>query len=455
MIHQLFETLATDNGRKFKEDLLSQHKDNDLLREVVKLACDPAINFYQRKIPAYTPNSRKHTNDLWWAVVELSRMTDRTVTGNAAIEFLQSVLEHISAEDALVIERIINKDLRCGVSDSTANKVWKGLIAEFPYMRCCLPKHTKMEKFNWKAGVYSQLKADGMFANVNLFNDYGVSILSRSGSEFPMDKFAGLAAEIKDTFIAGTQTHGELLVYRDGTGVLPREIGNGILNSVLKGGDFDAGDKPFLLAWDQIPLEEVVPGNKYRVKYSARYKSLERQLHDDNTPRLIQLIPTRIVHSMEEARAHYKEMLAEGYEGTIIKDGDAIWEDTTSKSQVKFKLEVDVDLKIVGFTEGNGKNAKSFGAIQCESSCGTLAVDVSGFKDKKKAGILTRQEISDMRDQLIGTIMTVKANDLMPPTKSNPLWSLFLPRFAEFRSDKKVADDLQRIQDQFENAIKA
>ena len=48
MINKLFETLASDNGRKFKEDLLSQHKDNEVLKRVVKrvvqLACDCSTN---------------------------------------------------------------------------------------------------------------------------------------------------------------------------------------------------------------------------------------------------------------------------------------------------------------------------------------------------------------------------------------------------------------------------
>jgi len=319
---------------------------------------------------------------------------------------------------------------------------------------CCLPKHTKMDKFDWKNGVFSQLKADGMFANVNLYADGGVELYSRSGSVFPMEQFKGLADEIANTFVYGTQTHGEVLVKRDGE-VLPREIGNGLLNSVLKGGEFAANEQPILLVWDQIPLEEVYPGNKYNTGYAKRFERLRLQLHDDNTPNLIELIETRIVHSLEEAHEHYAEMLAAGFEGTIIKDRGAIWEDTTSKSQVKYKLEIDVDLEIVGFTEGNGKNAGTFGAITCKTSDGELVVNVSGFKDKKQKGVLTRQEISDMRDELIGTIMAVKSNNLMKPTKSNPKYSLFLPRFCEFRSDKSVADSLQRVQEQFENAVKA
>lgn len=38
MIYQLLETLASDNGRKFKEDLLSEHSSNDTLKRVVRLA---------------------------------------------------------------------------------------------------------------------------------------------------------------------------------------------------------------------------------------------------------------------------------------------------------------------------------------------------------------------------------------------------------------------------------
>lgn len=453
MINQLFETLASDNGRKFKEDLLAQHKNNIILKEVVRLALDPTVNFYIKKIPQYTPTVGE-TITLEHAISQLDHLATRELTGNAAVEHLTNILSSLSSDDAEVIKKIIQRDLRCGVSESTANKVWKGLIPEYPYMRCCLPKHTKMDKFDWKNGVFSQLKADGMFANVNLYADGGVELYSRSGSVFPMEQFKGLADEIANTFVYGTQTHGEVLVKRDGE-VLPREIGNGLLNSVLKGGEFAANEQPILLVWDQIPLEEVYPGNKYNTGYAKRFERLRLQLHDDNTPNLIELIETRIVHSLEEAHEHYAEMLAAGFEGTIIKDRGAIWEDTTSKSQVKYKLEIDVDLEIVGFTEGNGKNAGTFGAITCKTSDGELVVNVSGFKDKKQKGVLTRQEISDMRDELIGTIMAVKSNNLMKPTKSNPKYSLFLPRFCEFRSDKTEADSLQRVIEQFENAVAA
>lgn len=51
-----------------------------------------------------------------------------------------------------------------------------------------------------------------------------------------MEHFSDLTAEM-NMLIKDVQYHGELLVERDGV-VLPRKVGNGILNSVTKGGSF-------------------------------------------------------------------------------------------------------------------------------------------------------------------------------------------------------------------------
>ena len=459
MINTIIESIANTPSKNAKIAILKEHKDNELLREVLVAALDPTINYYIKKIPEFV-SGQKPVNDLWWALTELTRLQDRTVTGNNAISFLQSVLEQISVEDSKVIIKVIEQDLRAGFSESTANKVWSGLIPDFPYMRCSLPKAVNLDEFSWEAGVYSQLKADSMFANVNHMMSGDVRILSRNGTQFPLDEFEYLVLDVKDTFPTNTQTHGELMVKRDGV-VLPRQIGNGILNSVAKGGKFDKGDAPFYLVWDQIALDAVVPKGTYKVPYSERFAALKTQLTNSI---FLELIPTRIVHSMAEALVHYREMLAEGLEGTIIKDANGIWKDTTSKHQVKLKLEVSVDLEIIGFNAGKGKNTDTFGSIEVQTCDGLLSVNVSGFIDKhpidkkgkevREPGIYTRKEIIAMKDSLMNTIMTVDSNSIMPPTKSNPKHSLFLPRFTEFRTDKSDADSLEKVIQQFESAVK-
>lgn len=443
IVKQILDEVANDPSKNAKIAILTKHKDNATLKTVCRLAYDPTVNFYLKQIP----EAKKYdgTVSLDVALHRMERdLASRTYTGNEAREYLKINLESLTADDATVLARVIDRDLRAGFSDSTVNKVWKGLIPEFPYMRCSLPKAVKLDKFSWTEGVYSQLKADGMFANVDYDADGNVDIRSRSGTAFPLTHFTHLVADIKETFAKDTESHGELLVKRNGV-VLPRQIGNGILNKIAQGGDLLDTDEITFLVWDQIALSAVVSKGVYAVPYKTRYATLKSQIKDGGT---IELIPTVIVHSMEEALAHYREMLAQGLEGTIIKDGNGEWKDGTSKFQVKMKLDIDVDLVIVGFNEGKGKNADLFGSIVCQTSDGLLEVSVSGFSDE------LRKEIFLNTTNLWGTIITVKGNSIMPPTGNNTKYSLFLPRFAEFRADKKVADTLVQVQEQFDNAVK-
>ena len=124
-----FDKLAVDDGRNYKIDLLNQHSGDIVLRKIVKVALDPFTQFYIRKIPDYTPNTGKGIA-LSFGIDTLNDLAFRHVTGNAGIAHLKSTLEALNENDAKVIERIIAKDLKCGVSVSTANKVWPNLINE-------------------------------------------------------------------------------------------------------------------------------------------------------------------------------------------------------------------------------------------------------------------------------------------------------------------------------------
>lgn len=382
----------------------------------------------------------------------LDALASRELSGNAAAEAIAAVLGNIASaaiRDALC--RLLRKDLRVGIDAKTVNKARPGLIPVFPYMRCSLPSHVDLGSMGWSDGVVSQEKADGMFANVDHTAAGEVRISSRQGTEFPLGQFGNLIASVQQIVVRDTQTHGELLVRRDGV-VLAREISNGILNSIAKGGTLGEREDIAFLAWDQVPLSAVKPKGKYTTPYHVRLGSLISQIGPGEADAIspsIFLIPTRIVYSLEDAYAHYRELLSKGKEGTILKKREAIWRDGTSKEQVKLKLEVDVDLKIVGFVPGEGKNAATFGSILCRTEDDQLEVAVSGMSDAK------RQEIHHDREQMLERILTVRANAIMPPSDSNPLHSLFLPRFVEVRNDKTKADDLARVKAQFASAISA
>ena len=457
---QLLSEAEATSSKTEKVDIVAKYavSIDSAVSDLLLRSLSPMITYGVAKLPA-SPDYRAPSAgfDIYAVGLRLlDNLASRTLTGNAAQEAISTFLAFVpdvapitgSVTLREAFRRILLKDLRAGFGDSTVNKAVKGLIPVFPYMRCSLIKDVKLDSWPWESGVVSQEKADGMFANMDVEAGGLVQLSSRQGTQFPMDPFADLASEAQARLTPGLQYHGELLVERNGA-VLPREQSNGILNHVVQGGSFAAGDRPVYLLWDGIPLTAIKPKGKYEVKFSARLAGLMARLAASQAPgQAISLIETRIVNSLEDAYSHYRELLAKGKEGTIIKHPGAIWRDGTSKEQVKLKLEVDVDLEITGFTEGNGKNADTFGSITTKTSDGLLVVDVSGFTDAK------RKELHDNRQDVIGKIMTVRANSIMTPQNGNDPHSLFLPRYVEIRTDKSEADSLARVKVQFESAIR-
>ena len=440
--------IAATSSKNDKQTLVNLYVGDALFCRVLDYAYNPFKTYGVRKMPiGKAHNGFKQFDAETWTM--LDNLIARTLTGNAAAMAIEAEIDSLDEDSAELLRRIIRKDLRAGFSESTCNKAKKGLIPDFPYMRCCLPKDAKLNTFDWTLGVVSQEKADGMFANINCELGDLVTITSRQGTPLPIEAFPELAAELAERIPPGVQLHGELLVMRDGK-VLAREIGNGILNSVANGGGFDAGDHPIYMVWDMIPLTAVVTKGKHDEPYIKRLSKIIAALKA--TPgSCVKLIDTKIVHDLGAAYAHAAQLMRGGKEGTVIKNPHATWKDGTSKEQVKLKLEFEVDLEIEGIVEGRvgTKNEGRAGSFACRTCDGKLKVDVTV---KNEA---LRDSVDANPDEFIGRIIAVTANDIMAPSESSEFYSLFLPRMSEgdYRTDKTTADSLERVIAQKEAAI--
>jgi hypothetical protein len=425
-MNQFFTEVAANNSRIFKTAALMEHKNDTLLREVIRLALDQFTQFHIRKIPAYT-RSTKETNTLEFALNELYRFSSREVTGNAAINALGNLLSTLTADDAKVIERIIDKSLDCGINTSTANAVWPGLIKEYPVMLCSPFEQRLVDKIKFPAMV--NLKMDGMRANA-IVREGKCEFRSRNGKEIQLlgnleQEFINLANGIDCVF------DGELLVVRDGV-ILSRQEGNGILNKANKG-TISANDAAVvnMTVWDIIPYAYFADGY-CPTPYSTRFATLQNM----NLPNKIHLVEHNIVDDIETAQTIFQKYLAAGQEGIILKDMNGPWEDKRSKGQIKFKSELECDLKIIGVEEGSGKYEGLLGALVCVSSDGIVNVNVgSGFNDEQRKSL--------MPCDLLGKIVAVKYNARIKNKQGEE--SLFLPIFVEIREDKDVADSSKLI----------
>ena len=427
-LNEFFDNLAANASRNFKIEQLEANSDNETLREVIRLALDPFTQFYIRKIPSYTQD--KHITSLENALNGLYDLSSRTVTGNAAIEYLRMLLSSLSVDDAKVLERVIQKDLKCGVSISTANDVWHGLVKEYPVMLCSPFEQKLVDKVVFPALV--QTKMDGMRFNAIVQNGK-VEYRSRNGKEIQLlgnldEDFIKMAGNIDCVF------DGELLVV-DSNGIMDRQTGNGILNKANKG-TISEKEASMVRAtiWDIIPYVSFVD-TYCLTPYGTRWESLCVMV-DKHKPEKVSLVDSWEVENYDTAKALFEELLQRGEEGIILKDKHGEWEDKRAKHQIKFKGELECDLKIVAVEAGTGKYQGMLGAIVCESSDGVINVNVgSGFNDEHRKTLKEKD--------LLGKIVAIKYNTRTKNKAGEE--SLFLPIFVEVREDKDIADSSKEI----------
>ena len=95
-------------------------------------------------------------------------------------------------------------------------------------------------------------------------------------------------------------------------------------------------------------------------KYAVRMKVLEN--YSNFYDAQIKYVPTYRVHKHEEAlNMHHDAFLSNGYEGSILRDGSALYKHGRSYGLMKFKDFSDTEATIIGYEEGKGKRQGTLG----------------------------------------------------------------------------------------------
>ena len=411
-----------------------------MLRRVIFLALDPYTQFYQRKIPQYISAKKNQADSLDSVLDSLNVLSTRQSTGNEAIAFLTKLLSSLTEDDAKVLECVIQKDLDCGVQESTANKIWKDLIPSFPCMLASAFDQKLIDKVQFPALV--QLKMDGMRFNAIVdAKTKTVEYRSRNGKEVQIDNWLmdeAFLTMAKNIGMANVVFDGELLVVDEAGKPLDRKTGNGILNKAVKGTISEAESKQVRATiWDVIPLLYFRQG-KCNVDYETRLATVVTSIDNlgGNLKHLVSVVETTIANDLANAQKLFETYHAAGQEGIILKTRDGIWEDKRAKHQIKFKGELECDLLCVGWEEGTGKNKGKLGALVLTSSDGKINVSVgTGLTDQMRSTLTSKM--------VEGKIVTVKYNARINNKKGED--SLFLPVFLEIREDKTTADSSKKI----------
>jgi DNA ligase-1 len=394
------------------------------------------FNCYQAYNPYYTfhvkqvPESKgiEYAENPWpvfWGLLEGLRT--RSFSGHRARD---AILETMKRFDSLewnnLCRRVITKDLRCGISEKTLNKVLGKTEWKIPVFTCQLAQDSTDQPKKLKGIKRLECKLDGVRV-LAVVQGTDVTLYSRNGKQF--ENFPQIADAIEDSRKAFFNIpHG-------GRFVLDGEIVGESFQKLMKQAHRKTDavtDGMVYHVFDIIPLDSFVEGH-YNAQQYKRIEMLERvrELLPESGP--IQIMNGLDV-DLDTAEGHdimqrYAEAAVEGgFEGIMIKSMDAPYLCKRTDSWMKWKPTITVDLKIVGFEQGTGRNADRLGAIICEGDDNGrhICVNVgSGLSDGD------RDEYWRSRDLLLGHLVEIQADAVTQNQDGS--YSLRFPRFLRFR----------------------
>ena len=153
----------------------------------------------------------------------------------------------------------------------------------------------------------------------------------------------------------------------------------------------------------------------------------------------IKIIEHKVVHNSQEVMLQNKCWMEQGFEGSILKDWSGVFKEGTSNKQLKIKLKISAEMRVIGFLDGTigTKREGKVGSIIFKNDEGTIEGRCSGFTDE------FLDELTNNKENYLGKIIEVEFNDLSRAAGSD-YYSLSHPRFICTR-EKDETDTLEQI----------
>lgn len=423
----VIRSLEIHNSRLDKEAiiLVQAEQGNSELFKGIRLALDPMITFGVKKVPSH---SGPDGQGLPWAVFEdlADKLAKRELTGHDArdaIELCLTIAKKNEWNDWY--RRILIKDLRCGVSDKTVNKVVEKKYADYvvPTFACQLAHDSANHEGKLTGEKLVEVKLDGVRVITIVWPDGRVLQFSRNGKE--LVNFEHIKNQM-----ALTAGHYDVPMVFDGE-VMSSSFQD-LMKQVHRKTDVQSGDAVLNL-FDILPLEDFEEGICTTPQHLRSQTLMGWYNHNsDSLPNVTVLHHCEVDLDTEEGQKKFKEInqqaVDKGYEGIMIKDPDAPYECKRSTAWLKLKPFIEVSLEVIDVEEGTGRNVGRLGAFICEGNDDSRHIRVnvgSGFSDAD------RDNYWNSRSSLFGKIVEVRADAITQNQDGS--YSLRFPRFLHFR----------------------
>ena len=385
---EIIKLIESSNSRLFKESIILEQmkKGNDIFFKGLSFAYNKLLTFGVKQLPV----AEKNGQGLDW--IEFSKICEklikRELTGHAARDQI-IILKDKSYKDEwnFFYRRILQKDMRCGLSERTVNNVAKKNNYEqfiIPVFSCQLAQDCELHKKKLNGKKSLEVKLDGVRAVTVIYPTGKIDMFSRNGKE--LNNFNHIKDEISKTFNISSIKEALVLdgeIVSDDFQTLMKQIHR-------KKSSQNKDAKLFL--FDLLPLEYFKEGI-YEKSYFSRIEELKK-IHERF---FVQSHVINIIDSVNvdldtekgeiEFKNFNKNSIINGYEGIMIKDPESFYECKRSTTWLKSKPFIEISLEVKDYEEGTGRNKGKLGAIIAEGIDGdkNFKTNVgSGFTDLQR-----------------------------------------------------------------------
>lgn len=411
---KILKSILETSKRTEKEKLLKEN-DSPLLRKILEYTYNPYRQYHVIKFTPQTKHKRSGSQEDIWNnfFALLDRLDSREITGNDAVNEVEALIGSADEETMEWMTRVIHRHLNIGITASTINKAFKGLIPSFKVQLAHKFESKRIEK---EKLVATEPKLDGVRCIAVVRNGNAI-LYSRNGKS--------ISENYKKTIIADI----EKMAMQD---IIPKYI---VFDGELMGSDFtktvsqihkkgnaDVSSHLYNI-FDWVPYDDWIAQTPTLTCQEMR-EQLE-DMHLESSSKYLRLVSRDIV-TPDKVKAMHDVYVSQGYEGAMIKILGSKYKFGRGHNVTKLKDFYDIDLEVVSFEEGTGKYNKMLGAIVVKHK--DVLVNVgSGFSDHE------RKDIWENRSKFRNNFAEIRYQE------ETPDGSLRFPTFKCWRPDKKPA----------------
>lgn len=440
--YEIIARLESTPGRLEKEQIIYEAWEAGCIEffEGAKLAYDALITFGVKKVPIIEgdddPNFEYSLT--WSKFLDIStKLHIRKITGNTAKEVLRAAADSASTKEwNYWYRRILLKDLKCGITEVTINKVLESIGEQaltyiIPVFSCQLAKNADDHPKKISGKKYLDPKLDGVrIVTIIDIDNKTVTQYSRDGRQ-------------NDRFTIITEKLTKIIPHLKKSIVLDGEMVSRSFQELMKQlnrkEDVDTSDARLAL-FDILFLEDFRRGECLMTQTERQdmlvgLMPILQQHCEDKVyiiPKL--LVDLDTVDGNENFKEFNRETVEAGYEGIMVKDPAATYKCKRTDAWLKIKPFITVDLEVIGVERGkpDSRFKDTLGGLVCKGTDQDKIVEVtvgSGYSEE------LRDEIWKNKDSVIGRIVEIKG-DALTKAQDGETWSLRFPVFMNFRNDK-------------------